>query len=208
MPGHERGAISHNSGIWRRFLHGGDPTGTVWSPGMVDIVLRGKGNHDWFWRPGVDPTVHTVDELMGMYYTSVGRNSNLVIGVVVDNRGLVPRGDARRLGEFGKELDGRFGRAVAETGGAGMSLELRLPKPQKVDHVIIMEDISCGERVQQYEVVGLVSGGTWKPLCKGISVGHKRIEKFAVQEVGKVRLVVQEAKAEPKIRKLAVYYSA
>ncbi len=205
MPGHEKGDVSHNSKTWRKHLHHGDPGGTVWSPGMVDIVLRGKKNHAWFWHPNEDHTIHTVDELMRMYYTSVGRNANYIIGAVIDNRGLVPEGDVKRLGEFGRELDRCFGKAVAETRGTGTSVELTLSAPQTIDNVVIMEDIAHGERIREYEVRGQVPGNVWKTLCKGISIGHKRVQKFAAQDVARVQLVVRAAKAAPKIRKLAVY---
>ena len=208
MPGKEKGAVSHNSGLWRKFLHRGDPDGSQWSPGMVDIVLRGKGGHYWFWKPGAEHTIHTVPELMRMYCTSVGRNANLLIGVVVNNQGLVPEPDVKRLAEFGAELGRCFGKAIAETHGQGSKLVLTLPALQKVDHVVIMEDIVHGERIREYKIEGLLADGSWKELCKGTAVGHKRIQKFAEQEISQLKLIVTESRAEPKIRKLAAYYVA
>ncbi len=55
-------------------------------------------------------------------------------------------------------------------------------------------------------VEGFVRGGTWKPLCKGTSVGHKRIEKFDAVEVAKVRLRTTKSAARPIIRELAAYH--
>jgi len=205
MPGSKQKKISHNSTSWKDRLYHGDPDGTVWSPGMVDVVLRGKKNHDWFWRPGKDHTIHTVDELMTMYYNSVGRNCNLVIGVVIDNQGLVPEGDVKRLAEFGRELKRRFGQSLAQTSGQGNTLELKLPKLQNINHVIIMEDIAYGERIRNYVVEGLTAQNQWQTLCQGQSVGHKRLEQFPSVKVSKIRLKVTKAQATPKIRKLAVY---
>ena len=42
-----------------------------------------------------------------------------------------------------------------------------LPQPAAIDHVIIMEEIAAGERVRAYQVEGLASDNTWKPLCDG-----------------------------------------
>ncbi|MEN8128313.1 MAG: alpha-L-fucosidase [Planctomycetota bacterium] len=205
MPGKEKGAISHNSGIWRKYLHGGDPSGTEWSPGMVDIVLRGKGNHDWFWRPGKDHTVHTVDELMRMYYTSVGRNCNLVIGAVVDNQGLVPDADVKRLGEFGNELKQRFSTPIAVTEGRGNTIELEVQPLRMIDHVVIQEQIKYGERIQEYRIEGLTPGNLWQELAKGQSVGHKRIQQFKPVKVSRVRLIVTQSRAEPRVQCFACY---
>jgi alpha-L-fucosidase len=176
----------------------------VWSPGMVDIVLRGKGGHDWFWRPDREHTIHEVDELMEMYYTSVGRNCNLVIGAVVNNQGLVPETDVRCLGEFGDELDRRFSQPVAETSGSD-NVELPLSKPMDIDHLIIMEDISQGERTREYVVNGLTPDGKWHRLCSGQSIGHKRIERFTPIKIASVRLQITEARAAPGIRRLAAF---
>jgi len=202
MPKGEDGAVGHNCKTWKRYLASGDPNGTVWSPGMADAPLR---NHNWFWRPQQDKSVRSVQGLMGMYYGSVGHNCNLLLGEVITSEGLVPEHDIQRLAEFGKEVQRRFGKSIAETTGTGNSTELTLPRPQRINHVVIMEDIAHGQRIGQYVLEGLVAGGTWQPLCSGECVGHKRIQSFAPAEVAAVRLHVAEAKAAPQIRRLAVF---
>jgi len=140
-----------------------------------------------------------------MYYQSVGRNCNFIIGGVITSEGLVPEVDARWLREFGKEIQQRFGKPLAETSGEGEVIELKLPRPSRIAHAVIMEDIAQGERIRQYVVEGLVSGGRWEKLGAGQSVGHKRIEQFPPVEVARVRLKVTAAKARPFIRSLTVY---
>jgi len=202
MPVGEGGAIGHNCKAWKRCLGSGDPDGTVWSPGMADAPLR---NHNWFWKPGQDKSVRSLQGLMDMYYRSVGHNCNLLLGEVVTSEGLVPEHDIQRLAEFGKEVGRRFGKSVAETAGTGNSIELKLPRPGRINHVIAMEDIAQGERIHQYALEGLVPGGEWKPLCEGQSIGHKRIQAFDALDVAAVRLKVTAAKAEPILRRLAVF---
>jgi alpha-L-fucosidase len=205
MPG-RAGAVSHNHRTWRRFLGKGDPAGTYWSPGMVDVPLRGaKGVHNWFWKPGQDHAAYSADRLVKMYYESVGRNCNLILGEVITSDGLVPASDIERLAELGKEVRRRFGKPVAQTTGAGGTVELKLPKPQRIDHVVLMEQIARGERIRRYEVEGLVAGNRWQTLCQGQSVGHKRIQRFDAVEVAAVRLKVTASVATPQIRQLAVY---
>jgi alpha-L-fucosidase len=68
-----------------------------------------------------------------------------------------------------------------------------------------MEDIVQGEHIREYIVEGLVPGNTWKELCRGVSVGHKRIEQFPPQEVAQVRLRVTQQAATPRIRQFAAY---
>jgi len=190
---------------WRKLLLHGDPDGELWSPAMVDTVLR---NHHWFWKPDTERTIEPVERLVKFYYESVGRNCNLVLGLTPDPSGLLPRPDLKRCEEFGKAIRRRLGTPTAETSGQGTEVALDLPRPQKVDHVILTEDIAHGERVRAYVVEGLVPGNRWLKLCDGISIGHKRIERFAGVEVAEVRLRVTESVAEPRIRSLAVAASS
>ena len=75
----------------------------------------------------------------------------------------------RHYAEFGREIRRRFGTPLAETTGEGETVELKLPRSQKIDHVICMEDIKQGERVREYVVEGSVKSGAWTKLCDGIS---------------------------------------
>lgn len=202
MPKGEDGAVGHNSKGWKRYLARGFADGQAWSPGMADAPLR---NHNWFWKPGQDNKVRSLQALMGMYYASAGHNCNLLLGEVITSEGLVPEHDITRLAEFGKEVQRRFGKPVAETPGSGNLIELKLPQPQRINHMVAMEDIAKGERVREYTLEGLVPGGTWQPLCKGECIGHKRIQAFTDLEVAAVRLKIGKASAKPNLRRLAVF---
>jgi alpha-L-fucosidase len=199
------GELSHNSAAWKKCLLNGDPDGKAWAPAMVDVPLRGAKAHNWFWAPNQDHAAQPADTLVKMYYNSVGRNCNLVIGEVITPEGLVPQSDIRRLEEFGREVRRRFGKPLAETRGAGRQLRLDLPRPAKIDHLVTMEDIAGGERVRAYAAEALVAGDTWTKLGEGKSIGHKRIHRFDPVEAAAVRLSVSEATAEPTIRSLAVF---
>jgi alpha-L-fucosidase len=190
-------------GDWRELLLHGDPAGQLWSPGMVDTVLR---NHHWFWKPNTEQTIEPLERLVKFYYESVGRNSNLVLGLTPDPTGLLPAADVERCAELGKEIRRRFERPVAQTKGHGQEIELKLPKPQKINHVVMMEEIAHGERVREYVVEGQVPGNSWRELCRGISIGHKRIQQSEPQEVAAVRLRVTRSDATPRFRDLSVYF--
>lgn len=193
----------------RKLLHCGDPNGNYWCPAMVDIPIRGRrGIHQWYWNPSPksEAGIYTPDELMNVYYTSVGRNSNMVIGVTADSNGVVPQKEIEAMRAFGKELRRRFGKAVAETSGKGAALELALPRPGRIDHVVLQEQIAQGERVREYTVEGLTGGqDNWRELAKGQSIGHKWIHRFAPVEVAKIRLRVTSSTAEPRIRRMACF---
>jgi hypothetical protein len=50
--------------------------------------------------------------------------------------------------KFGRAIRRRFETPLGETSGEGEGVELKLPRIQRVDHVVCMEDIKRGERVR------------------------------------------------------------
>jgi len=188
----------------RREAHGaGHPDGALWLPVECDTPIR---DHEWFWRPGAEHKLHSVDALVDMYYRSAGRNANLLVNANPDRRGLIPDTDMTRYVGFGKEITRRFSRPVAETTGMGQTVELILPGPALVDHVAIQEDTAHGERIRGYVVAGLCHADQWETLCSGESIGRKRIQGFKPVEVGALRLGCTRTLAQPMIRRLAAYY--
>ncbi|MBX7254772.1 MAG: alpha-L-fucosidase [Candidatus Hydrogenedentes bacterium] len=178
----------------------GDPNGNAWLPNECDARIR----RDWFYSSKNGDTLKSVDDLLEMYYLSVGHGAVLLLNMTPDTTGRFPEADVKRLAEFGAEINRRFGKSLAETGGQGSVVELALDKPTKIDHIITMEDITQGERVREYVIEGFIDGA-WKELCNGTAIGHKKIDRIESSTVTKVRLRVTNAAAEPQIRKLAVY---
>jgi alpha-L-fucosidase len=185
----------------RDYHKAGDPNERKWLPGECDVPIR---DGTWLWQPNTEKKLFSVEQLMDKYYRSVGRNCNLLVNANPDQDGLIPEVDMKRYKEFGDEIRRRFGKSVAETSGKGKLIELDLKQPTSLDHAILMEDILQGERVRDYWLEGLV-GEEWKPLARGYSIGHKRIEKFSPTVMTKIRWRCVKSAAEPIIRKLAVF---
>jgi alpha-L-fucosidase len=189
-----------------KLLKHGDPDGKYWMPAMADAPLRGtNGRHEWFWEPGDENTLFSVDRLVDMYYKSVGRNSTLILGLTPDPRGLMPEGDVKRLKEFGDEIRRRFAEPVASVSGEGTKVYIKMPAKKDVTTVIIREDIKNGERIREYKVQALVNG-KWQTVCDGQSVGNKRIQEFDTVNTNKLRLIVDKSVATPLIRDFSVYF--
>jgi alpha-L-fucosidase len=181
----------------------GRPDVDAWMPLECDARFR----NTWFWNTKNANTLKSVDQLMDMYYKSVGRGAVLLLNHTPDPTGLIPEADAKRASEFGAELQRRFGKSIAETSGQGEIIELDLGKAQTVDHVIAMEDIRQGERVRAYVVEALMDG-VWKEICKGTAVGHKKIDRFAPVKTSKIWFRTLSSAGAPIIRKLAAYGEA
>ena len=179
----------------------GDPDGDVWMPLEVDVSLR---RPNWFWSTTNAKNILTLDQLLEIYYRSVGRGAQLLLNVPPDRTGHVPQPDLTRLREFGAEVWRRFGSPVAEVSGAGRTLTLQFDSPQTVDHVVLEEDLTGGQRVRAYRLEG-AENGRWIALGEGSAIGHKRIQPVGPATVRALRLVVTESAGEPSIRRFAAF---
>ncbi|MFT7160551.1 MAG: alpha-L-fucosidase [Bacteroidia bacterium] len=189
-----------------KLLKHGDPEGKYWVPAMSDAPLRGyNGRHEWFWEPGDEEHIFPVKNLVDMYYKSVGRNSTLILGLTPDPSGLMPDADVKRLKEMGDEIKRRFSNPISTTSGQGNNLNLKLPSNQKVNQVVIKEDIANGERIRNYSIEALVSK-KWVKIASGQSIGHKRIHLIDEVETDRLRLEINQSRAEPLIEELSVYF--
>jgi len=179
-----------------------DPNGEVWIPMECDARIR----NTWFWNTTNDHTVKSLDHLVELYYRSVGNGAVLLLNANPDRTGKIPDADVERAKEFGDEIKKRFAQVLGRTSGVGNTLEIEFNEPTQIDHVIIREDIQFGERIRAYEVLGF-DGTEWFKLCSGTAVGHKRIERFGVVTLEKLRLNVLKAAAEPRVAEFSTYFT-
>ncbi|TAD81208.1 MAG: hypothetical protein EAY75_18045, partial [Bacteroidetes bacterium] len=122
----------------------GRPDGNVWMPLEVDVPLK---NHNWFWSPTNHANLRSVDELLEIYYKSVGRGAVLLLNAAPDTTGLIPAEDMRVYKAFGKAIRERFSKPVFSTAGKGPRLEVQLKTFTPIDHIVVQEDIVFGERI-------------------------------------------------------------
>lgn len=189
-----------------KLLKEGDPNAKFWVPAMSDAPLRGyNGRHEWFWEPGDEAHIFPLEDLMNMYYKSVGRNSTLIMGLTPNPDGLMPESDVKRLKEWGDEIKRRFQNPIASTSGIGNKLTLKLAVPTKINHIILQEDIKKGERIRRFQIEGLVKG-KWQVIAEGQSIGHKRIMQIDDVEVSRIRIKILKADREPQIKNMEVYF--
>ncbi len=179
----------------------GNPDGECWMPLECDARLR----REWTYNPDPKNKLHTLDELLNMYYQSVGHGAVLLINHAPNPKGKIEPADRARMKELGDEIRRRFSHPLAQTAGEGLIHEISFEKPQQVDHVVLMEDIRYGERIRGYRLEGLTDG-VWSLLCTGSAVGHKKIDFFQTRQVTKLRLTIAGYVGTPILRSMEAYY--
>ncbi|HEV8358422.1 MAG TPA: alpha-L-fucosidase [Gemmatimonadales bacterium] len=189
-------------------LQAGDPAGTVWRPGETDTSIR----PGWFHHPAEDGRVRTVDELVELYFTSVGRNSKLLLNVPPTRDGLLHDTDVARLAGMRERLDALFrsdlaaGRPAAwrATGERSAGLEIDLGRETTMGIADLREDITRGQIVARYTLEGH-DGERWRPLSRGTTIGYRKLDRFEPAAVRRVRLTIEEALEPPRPVRVRLY---
>ncbi|MDP4285917.1 MAG: alpha-L-fucosidase [Bacteroidota bacterium] len=185
----------------------GNPDGDIWCPAESDFPSRSKSAWEggWFWRANREQDVIPVSTLIQRYYTTVGRNTNMLIGMAIDTSGQFPEKETAIFNEFGKEIKKQFSKSIAATKGSGNELVLKLGRhPVKINTISIMEDIAKGENIRKYSIEAWINN-KWESVCEGISVGHKRIKNFHTVQTDKLRLKILQTDQTPIIKSFAAY---
>jgi alpha-L-fucosidase len=183
-------------------LQHGDPEGTVWRPGEADVSIR----PGWFWHPAEDDRVRTGSDLMALYFSSVGRNANLLLNVPPTRAGLLHASDVRALADFGarrERLRASDMAVNAATWSTPMSYELQLARPARFDVVSVGEDLAFGQRVSAW-AFETFDGSRWIELASGTTIGHQRLIEVAPTVTDRVRVRIDDAIDPPSIGELGL----
>ena len=189
-------------------LQHGDPAGTVWRPGETDVSIR----PGWFHHPEEDDRVKTEDQLVELYFTSVGRNSKLLLNVPPTRAGVLAEADVARLGGmrrrltalFQEELVGRRPLSWRVTGERTAESAVDLGRTMMVGIADLREEIEHGQVVARYVLEGS-DGGAWQVLSRGTTIGFRKLDRFKPVSVRRVRLRIEDAVASPRPVGLRLY---
>ncbi len=183
-----------------RSLQQGDRDGTVWRPGETDVSIR----PGWFHHVAEDARVKSADDLVDIYFSSVGRNSKLLLNVPPTTAGLLHDVDVTRLAGMHERLGSIFSKDLAAdvtprwkmlgpTTAVGTML---FDRPRAIGIVDLREDITQGQRVASYAVEGL-AGNSWKPLSRGTTIGFRKLDRCAATTVRGVRVSISDSTEMP-----------
>jgi len=178
----------------------------LWLPPECDCMMRWN---NWFFEEADVDTVKPVEELMGLYYLSVGRGANLLINIGPDRRGMLPDADREALLAFGNEVRRRFGTPLATLADGKVTdtgWEYAAEKPFYLDHVVIQEDLSRGEAARRF-AVHIQTGISGQPVTvyEGRNIGHKAICRIPLVACSKVVIEITDADRPVALRAVTLH---
>ena len=209
------------------YLQHGDPSGTIFSIGEADVSIR----PGWFYHEDQDSK--SLEELVEIYFHSVGRGTPLLLNIPPNQAGLFDAKDIERLYEFaayrnelykedlalgakvsGSALsadfachyltDGLKTSSWASDAGLPIQLELDLGSPKTFDVIELREDLKLGQRIAGFYVQVEVDG-VWQEFGTGFTVGYKRLLRGPLVEAQKVRVMITESQDLPVLTKISLY---
>ena len=202
-------------------LQTGHPHGSVWRPGETDVSIR----PGWFWHPAEDSKVRSVESLVDLHFTSVGRNSKLLLNVPPTRQGVLHATDTERLAGYGEAIrrlyssdaalgassrDRRARRLVdhdpdswwSPRGTTG-SVELRLDRAARCSVVCLEEAVAHGQSVERYRVDAW-AGGAWREISRGTTIGHRKLDRVEPVATGRIRLTIERSLDVPRLARLSL----
>jgi len=201
--------------------------GLIWYPAETDVSIR----PGWFYHSREDTLVRSPSGLMDLYFSSVGRNSVLLLNIPPDRDGLINDADVRSLQGWRKTMDATFGVNLAAgatvAGAHGLhaaamldgnkdsywtttgndttaKIDLVLPGEKTFDVLCLQEAIRVGQRVEKF-VLEYDDHGRWKEIASGTTIGYKRLIRFPPVTAHAVRLRILSSRLNPTIAEFGLY---
>lgn len=209
-----------------------DENDLVWYAAEVNTSIR----PGWFWHESENDRVRSFEELIKIYYNSVGGNATFLLNIPPTNEGLIHENDVKRLEEIGKYLEAAFktnllddaeisvdtntdGHCIdsvrtdnydeyyiAEKGNSKSVIDIKWNKTVNIGNIVLKENILCSQRVESF-AIDVFKDGEFKEIYNGTVVGYKRIVPLSSVETDHLRIRITDARTEPTISFIGVYES-
>lgn len=187
-----------------------DPTGSeprIWQPAECDVSIR----PGWFYHAEEDDKVRSVENLIDLYFRSVGYNSLLLLNLPPTPEGLLHEADVTAVLAFRQELDRLFARDLAVEARVitqpeePTHIELRWETSQTLSIVSLREAVELGQRISRFEIDVQDGSSDWITIVHGTTIGCRKLIRLEPVEVSALRVRILDALAAPVLPTVQVY---
>lgn len=197
------------------YLNTGDKNGKSFIPAETDVSIR----PGWFWHESENDKVRSPQNIVNLYYQSVGRNSLLLLNVPPNSQGLIEQKDIEALKDFRKILDETFKHNLAKGSidkkltdssfSTYINIKKDVPvefdiKMQTFDRIAIQENITNGQSIEQGSIE-IWHDNKWMPLTTFSTVGYKKLLRFPKVTASKIRLTISSSLDDVQLAEFGVY---
>ena len=197
----------------------------IWYPAEVNTSIR----PGWFWHKSENDKVRPLDELINIYYNSVGANSTFLLNIPPTNEGLFHKNDVKRLAEIGEYLSKAFAeniisQAYVSYNGSDIKskiladsyddffiadtvtavITVKWDASESIGNIILKENITKSQRVEHFEIEALING-SFKKIYENTVIGYKRIIRLDKIQTDCLRINITDSRTEPTISFIGIY---
>lgn len=187
-----------------KLLCTGIPDGDAWLPAEVDVSIR----PGWFYHENEQPK--SLEQLLDIYYHSVGRNASLLLNFPVDKTGRIPAADSIRAIEWYQTLQNTFANDLLK-GLKPNTTEKEwiytFNEPTQISQVVLEEDVLYGQHVERFSI-SYYRNGKWLPIEteeEMTTIGFIRIIPIKPATMEKLRIRIIKAKAPVCFYRVSAY---
>jgi alpha-L-fucosidase len=202
-------------------------TSLFWYPSEVDVSIR----PGWFWHESENSRVKTPEKLLDIYFSSVGRNSLLLLNIPPDTQGLINDSDVKALKAWNSALKSIFNDNIVKDAHAKSnnntidinlltdnndatswnpdqngpySFELDLKAVSDFNILLVQENIRSGQRIEHFNLEAWVDN-KWIKVAEGTTVGYKRLLRFPLVTSSKVRFTINQSRLAPALAEFGLF---
>ena len=206
-------------------LNRGKLDGERFIPAEVDVSIR----PGWFYHSEQDADVRDCENLMQLWFNSIGSNAGFLLNLPPDKRGLIHENDVKSLLEFKSSLDSLLSNNLAQNCKfSGQSVdnypldnlikkdkffvpreksfefEVALPKKEKINTLMISEAIELGHKVTKIKASAFVNN-TWQELFVNDIIGYKLAQRFDTVMADRIKVEITSVDI-PALSCFGLYY--
>lgn len=215
------------------YLNSGQRNGPDWVTGECDVSIR----PGWFYHPSEDDQVKSVDDLLEIYFKSVGRNCTMLLNVPPDQTGQLHENDVQRLSAFSDTLASIFENditGIIASANASSAVENHPAeyvfdndwkqfwmaeesdkKPRltlQFDSTHTFNLLSIQEYIPNGQRIAAFTvqaqiDENWETIAQETTIGHKRLLRLPENTASALRITFDDVIAAPAISEIKLYNS-
>lgn len=182
----------------------GDPDGKYYWPAETDMPNRTRkaNGGGWGWGVNEGHLIYQPEELLDCYIRSVGRNSNLLLGMGISTDGDFQ--DEEQFRQFGELIRKTFSDPVAmlvePVPEKDTDFTILVSEDQALSYLVIREGIEEGQRIRGFAILA-----DDQVIYESKCIGHKRIVPLQGRKASRVTLRITAAAEGWRLRDIAIY---
>ena len=186
----------------------------IFKPGECDCcITRNQSENFWFYNETHKDCVRTPEEMVGLYYHSIGKGANLLLNIAPDRRGLIPESNLKLLGDMTAEMKRRLVDCRLPSSEVIKDDEkyfITLDKYSLVNEVVLEEDMTDGQHITSFDICVSETFEEFNsfPIYRGYTVGHKMICTFPPIRAKNIVVKVNGTDGKDNLKNIYACYTA